>query len=149
MIKMVRKISAFALALLFLGVSTGFSVNMHFCKNKLADISFLSEELSCGINDACQSSHCEMMNKLKPSHCEMDNSHCCSNKHLVIKLDSKKIVSQNLTYPRSPKAAVIDLFIIDSPQEAASKEKKSFVDFLPNSCHPPSFILFHQLLFYH
>jgi len=64
-----KKIFAILLGLIYLAVSSGIVVNMHYCMGKLADISYNTQT----------DSHCGI--------CGMDDSGCCHDDVKVVKLE--------------------------------------------------------------
>lgn len=64
-----KKLFAIVLGLIYLAVSSGIVVNMHYCMGKLADVSYNTQA----------DSHCGI--------CGMDDSGCCHDDVKVVKLE--------------------------------------------------------------
>ena len=75
-----KKLSIAILAIIYLGVSSGIAMNIHYCMGKLYSVDLMHS------NDKC-------------SKCGMKNSKnsCCNDKFKIVKLtDSHKIISNDI-----------------------------------------------------
>lgn len=85
---MFRKISNITVALILLVSFTGFTVDLHYCKDKLYDVGILSEAMDCCESEAGQahSDHCDMSNMHSCCEAEDHDSRNCERK--TVKIES-------------------------------------------------------------
>jgi len=110
-----KKLSAILLSVLYLVLTTGISLNIHYCGGKIESVSFISEVNSC----CCESN-------------EMQNN-CCKNKQLFIKFESdQKLISCNTINFKADEYVGIQNSVLLSEHRFESKQQSfSFFDFNP------------------
>ena len=99
-----RRFLLFILAVLYLGVSSGFALNYHYCMGKLAEVSlqYLDTCPSCG---------------------EAGTSHkCCSTETEYVKLSVDQDVANTLVQLSAPVAVVLLFDLLDSYKIAGRDE---------------------------
>lgn len=77
---LVKKVLIVLLAFVYLGVSSGIAMNVHYCMGKIASVELFQQSDKCG-------------------NCGMKKSDgCCKDEFKIVKLsDTHKIVSNNIT----------------------------------------------------
>lgn len=107
---MTKKIFSIVLAIIYLNLSIGLSLNAHFCHNEFKSINiFLSENASCCNNHSNQS--CD----LGTMQCEHHNNHeenkthnnCCSDFHIEIKLETEQFYSNSKLRIKTPETKIL------------------------------------------
>jgi hypothetical protein len=146
-----RKISALFLALYFMGISIGFSMDTHYCMGKIADVEFFGNKASCSHhNNSSNSNHCHINNKNSTKqHCSLQPNGCCYNKSLSVKITSKTVVSEQILKIENPSTTSVDLLVITSKKIDQDNDKTHNNKEVVVGYSPPPFIIFQQLLFYH
>ena len=103
-----RRFLLFILAVLYLGVSSGFALNYHYCMGKLAEVSlqYLDTCPSCG---------------------EAGTSHkCCSTETEYVKLSVDQDVANTLVQLSAPVAVVLLFDLLDSYKIAGRDETLTY-----------------------
>ena len=110
-----RRFLLFILAVLYLGVSSGFALNYHYCMGKLAEVSlqYLDTCPSCG---------------------EAGTSHkCCSTETEYVKLSVDQDVANTLVQLSAPVAVVLLFDLLDS-YKIAGREENSAIPLFVHHC---------------
>ncbi|SOE22903.1 hypothetical protein SAMN06298216_3304 [Spirosomataceae bacterium TFI 002] len=84
-----HRITAFALAMLILMVSTGFTIDIHFCQNQIKGISFSGKAKTC--HEIKKSAACHKNSDDKSYKKKKDN--CCHNENISVEKSEFDAVS--------------------------------------------------------
>ena len=127
----------------FLFISTGLTLNLHYCEGEIENIAFFDQKADCKMHkeDLCKMAHCQM------NHHTKNSPNCCTDKSIYLHLDSKPIVSSlnislcatELEVENQSNVALLDEIGDQQPPAFLIKHLETY---------PPPFILFHQLLVY-
>ena len=82
--KISYRISAILMAMLMLISSTGFSMDIHYCQNKLAGISFFGKADCCAKAAKTKPCHSQQT-KATTGVCKAEKDGCCRNESIIIK----------------------------------------------------------------
>jgi hypothetical protein len=115
-----KKIVVFILAILYLGLSTGATIHMHYCMGKLVG-SALWHNTSNG-NNKC--SNCGMVKSKKK---------CCKDEHKHLQIEK----DQNLNESFSQKIQMPDVAIINTHYQFQDIVIASVINSIPQSNAPP------------
>lgn len=122
--RFLTKILSITLAFAVLFATSSFTVDMHFCGNKLVNVAVLGKAKPCKDK--------EMDKESSSQKCMLGQKDCCSNKSIVkkaednLKIDKFKFSSDNFVFIRTFFYAYINLF------EVLEQTVVPFVDY-----HPP------------
>jgi hypothetical protein len=124
-----KKFIVFILAILYLGLSTGATVHMHFCMGKLVGSSLWHNDKS----DLC--SKCGMQKKASKNK-------CCKDEHKIVKIEQDQNLSITVDHIVDLASIVFDCnkFIIPGTFISSSIEKASFSNAPPFSYKTPIYI---------
>ena len=114
-----RKLSVLILAILYISISTGATVHVHYCMGKLAGWGF-------GQDDSKTCGKCGM-----PKH-EKDNG-CCKDKHKFIKSNTDQKITESAFQSIQLKA----FFLPSSLFDISNIDFHSVTDEIPDAHAPP------------
>ncbi len=117
-----KKILVAIIAFLYMGVSSGIAMDIHYCMGKKLGADFYG-----GVNDKC--GKCGMKNKAKG---------CCNDEHKFYKLnDSHKTVSNDLSF-EIPVAVIPNIFPLYTSEIICSVSEKSILNNSPPQYNKPA-----------
>lgn len=131
----------------FLGISLGFSLNLHYCNGEVADVALFGYDTTCGMH---KSQPCELNVNQDAGHsCHCYNiSSCCSDLSVYLHFESLPIISQH-SFDIIP-FEFQQYFSIALPSEEQIEET-SLTNFRGNEkppSFPPPYISYNQRLVY-
>ncbi len=112
-----RRFLVYIFAVLYLGLSSGVTLNLHYCMGKLAEVSLWHLD-SC---PACGETCCGETCKPHP---------CCSTETEYVKLSIDQEVGSTSVQPSAPVAVALLFDLFDSCLVAGRDEPKHFYPFL-------------------
>lgn len=115
--KIIYKISAFLLSLLVLVSTMSFTVDKHYCGDKLVDVSYFGKADSCCMDG--KKMHQEMIKK------------CCSNETIII--ESSNFDKENILTltPKNVEFLVFHIYSYINLYQEVILEKEFYKDFSP------------------
>jgi hypothetical protein len=126
--------ATYIFTLFYLLVSTGLTLDVHYCGGKMVDVEVF------GTPDHCCS-------KVQPSCQKEEENKCCSNESVLVQLDQWQVISSTpsldlayLTVPRH-------FHNFDLLENIGDNELQIFND-LPPPIDQPRWLLYRSLLFY-
>lgn len=131
-----RKSTTLFLAILILFSNLGLAINVHYCKDKIAGISLITQ-----IEEICV--------KEEISCCKLEESHhkCCSNK--VIKAEEKNDnILSNLSKVDFKAVHLVNDLELCLVEKNVFESKKEILSFYCDSHSPPLYKLYCQLVLY-
>ncbi len=138
---MLKKVSNILVALILLISFTGFTVDLHYCKDSLYDIGIFSEAMSCCGEDAGQphAMHCEKGDAELPGKCDSENhdpKHCENRSVKIERPDDFLISSSVLSFNQEP-VSIIQSNIFSPLNISFSSDERIPVKFLYRKISPP------------
>ncbi|MBK8501666.1 MAG: hypothetical protein IPL46_05370 [Saprospiraceae bacterium] len=129
---MLRQISTIILALFYLVISTGFTLNAHYCAGKMVDIQLFSQPEHC-----CS----------KAKSCHKDASKCCDDQSIVVQLDQWQLPS---TLPLYQVDVIVapTLTTTDSANVIQDQQEGPSSIVLPPPKSSDLWLLYHKLTLY-
>lgn len=85
-----KRLAVVIISLVYLAVSSGFTLHMHYCMGKFVNASFVNEE-----QDEHDCSHCGMKKK-------KEGNGCCKDEHKIIKHDTDHSLAKEIKAPLTP-----------------------------------------------
>ena len=137
---MFRKISNITVAFILLVSFTGFTVDLHYCKDKLYDVGILSEAMDCCESEAGQahSDHCDMSNT--HSCCEAENHDPRNCERKTVKIESPSdfyITSPGNNFKLEPVSLVLaDHYLLVSKDNSEEDYRKINSDYFSDISPP-------------
>ncbi len=114
-----------SLAFLLLFTSTGFSIDLHYCGGKVADVSIFGKANACNmmeeVNDS--SNHCQVEQKNQQQD-SFKQSKCCYNETLAVDITDELTNADNTTLSHA-QLTFITAYFISSYHLFFSEEKET------------------------
>lgn len=126
-------------SMIYLITTAGISVNLHYCENKLKDISFLG-------NDDANGDDCHDEGE-RPNCCDDYNSKvCCSDKQATIKIQDNQFIGKDNYKFIKNSLAIIPYFYYSIEERYSEKIQSS--NFYPvfTTCHNDLYLRYRSFL---
>jgi len=100
-----KRLVVVIIALVYLAVSSGFTLHMHYCMGKFVSATFVNEE-----QDEHDCSHCGMKKK-------KGGNGCCKDEHKIVKHDTDHSMAKEIKTPPAPALYPLPVasFIVAAP----------------------------------
>lgn len=104
---MIRNITSILIAIVYLNLSIGISLNAHICQQEIQSIGILSDSDNCCDHSESDVCHTETQACTHNNHDIPEHDNCCSDEEIEIKLDIEQFNSAKKLKIKTPEIAVL------------------------------------------